>query len=513
MNKSTFYTEAWQSQIENLIEALELPTARLYTKIGKDAREDQITGLIYKNVLDPLWKKIIDKGDSVSKRGERVYFNVEFIGDSLGIEQLVLSEAFKRLQPFLQAASALYALEPDKRQDIDFDSLMLHYPEDTNYWQDEILNNSDYSLKIGTVRREKSDGTFDIKTGIVTIKNGITGKDTKFKLAKFFETCIRNGIIPQSYRQNINQALTGYNTLKSNIGGTVSQKRLIVISRHPIDIAGMSTDRGWSSCMRLPTKDDPEDGNFHKQIKCDVQEGTLIAYLIKENDRNIEKPIGRVLIKPLYTLSKDAVYYAMEDTTYGTVPRQFTDKVKQIMDSVQPRSGIKAGLYSMPRSLYFDEPYRHEDLRIVVTSSILDDIVSRRITDLSSYRFDRTLDLTGVDFRGVANLHEVFPIRVNLQGANLQGAELQKVSFYEANLQGANLRGAKLQGAFFYNAKLQGAKLQGANLQGANLQKAKLQATNLTDVTGLETCKGLDSVEYDENTIWPAGFNIEQYRN
>jgi hypothetical protein len=72
----------------------------------------------------------------------------------------------------------------------------------------------------------------------------------------------------------------------------------ITISRDKEDIAGMSSGRTWegNSCMRLPFGQIHEHGN-HLKIKHDLKHGTLIAYSTKHGDDNIEKPMGRVLIK------------------------------------------------------------------------------------------------------------------------------------------------------------------------------------------------------------------------
>jgi len=61
----------------------------------------------------------------------------------------------------------------------------------------------------------------------------------------------------------------------------------------------------------------------------------------------------------------------------------------------------------------------------------------------------------------------------NLRSANLQGANLRGANLRSANLQGANLRGADLQGAYLQGAYLRGANLRGAYLRGADLQGAK----------------------------------------
>jgi hypothetical protein len=69
--------------------------------------------------------------------------------------------------------------------------------------------------------------------------------------------------------------------------------------------------------------------------------------------------------------------------------------------------------------------------------------------------------------------------RANLQGADLQYANLQRANLQYANLQGADLQYANLQYANLQRADLQYANLQYANLQGADLQYADLQYADL----------------------------------
>ena len=81
----------------------------------------------------------------------------------------------------------------------------------------------------------------------------------------------------------------------------------------------------------------------------------------------------------------------------------------------------------------------------------------------------------------------------DLQGTNLQGADL-----FDANLQGADLRSANLQGADLWSANLQGADLTGADLQGADL----------TNATGL-TQERLDQACGNEETKLPSGLTVK----
>lgn len=64
----------------------------------------------------------------------------------------------------------------------------------------------------------------------------------------------------------------------------------IVISRHPYDIAGMSTGRGWTSCTSLV------DGSERKYVATYISTKCLIAYLVRTGDDNIEHPLARMNI-------------------------------------------------------------------------------------------------------------------------------------------------------------------------------------------------------------------------
>jgi hypothetical protein len=71
----------------------------------------------------------------------------------------------------------------------------------------------------------------------------------------------------------------------------VSSEYKVVVSRHPYDIVGMSTDRRWHSCMAI-------DGANRHYLWKDIKFGTLVAYVIKKDDTNLKDPINRILIKP-----------------------------------------------------------------------------------------------------------------------------------------------------------------------------------------------------------------------
>ena len=87
-------------------------------------------------------------------------------------------------------------------------------------------------------------------------------------------------------------------------------------------------------------------------------------------------------------------------------------------------------------------------------------------------------DLRGANLYG-ANLRGADLYGANLYGADLYGADLYGADLRSANLRGADLRGANLRGADLYGADLEGSDLYGADLYGANLRGADLYGANL----------------------------------
>ena len=122
--------------------------------------------------------------------------------------------------------------------------------------------------------------------------------------------------------------------------------KLIVISRHPYDVAGMSTDRGWKSCMNLV------DGINRRYVLRDVKQGSLVAYLINSDDLNINKPQARILIKPYQEKGNPTNLAMMGDAVYGTAPLEFKSQVDAWINTHYNQD--KSGLYCLAKGLYRD---------------------------------------------------------------------------------------------------------------------------------------------------------------
>ena len=122
----------------------------------------------------------------------------------------------------------------------------------------------------------------------------------------------------------------------------------IVISRHPYDIAGMSTDRGWTSCQDL------RSGSHCHFVPKDIEAGSFIAYLADVNDTNLKNPTARVLIKP-YVNTEGQVAYASSRQVYGSVPSdlsvEFTASVDKFVRWINSQHGL-TGVFDIHQEVY-----------------------------------------------------------------------------------------------------------------------------------------------------------------
>lgn len=95
--------------------------------------------------------------------------------------------------------------------------------------------------------------------------------------------------------------------------------------------------------------------------------------------------------------------------------------------------------------------------------------------------------------------------KANFEEAGLAEAFLVEAVFMEAILKSVVLKGADLRHANLYKANLTGANLTGANLKQAKLMGADLREATVTDAN-------FEEAEYDNETRWPDGFNVEASR-
>ena len=133
-----------------------------------------------------------------------------------------------------------------------------------------------------------------------------------------------------------------YAAIKGKGATSKDEDLMMVFSSAKYDITGMSTGRDlpefgdWDSCMNVI------HGSNRRYVKLDIQEGSIICYLTTVSDTNLQRALGRVLIKPYLNTEdkKDVVLYT-EFKTYGKIPNseKFIDIVDDYMEKTQKLSG------------------------------------------------------------------------------------------------------------------------------------------------------------------------------
>lgn len=118
----------------------------------------------------------------------------------------------------------------------------------------------------------------------------------------------------------------------------------IIISRHPYDIMGMSTDRNWTSCMDLGTdriiyKDkDKKEGSNSTFMDNYIKNPTLISYLVSEDDFSpngkplIQRPLSRILIYPFKSDDGEIAYGYGEP--YGVNSKEYKKQLGNWVDEI-----------------------------------------------------------------------------------------------------------------------------------------------------------------------------------
>ncbi len=185
-----------------------------------------------------------------------------------------------------------------------------------------------------------------------------------------------------------------------------SNKQYLVLSDYANDIAYMSTRRGWESCM-----------SSHKvyagKPAYDVRGGSLIGYLVNDDDPNIFNPVARVVFKPFYNQDGDTIYHV--GTLHGSYDNLFVRTANRIADKI---SSDKEGIYRLAEIVYADrapsrkvrlDPKKLKDINaedflkmidIEYTKNIFGNIVIEGDLDISNSNLRKLPDLSKVIIKG-----------------------------------------------------------------------------------------------------------------
>ena len=110
---------------------------------------------------------------------------------------------------------------------------------------------------------------------------------------------------------------------------------MVVISQNPVDVGFASTDRNWKSCTEFGR------GGYFYELLDEVKYGGLVAYLTKNEDKNIKNPIARVFIRRYDAEDTHSSRLRTEGRVYGEAGKEFRDFVDEWIQSKQPPQKTK----------------------------------------------------------------------------------------------------------------------------------------------------------------------------
>lgn len=327
------------------------------------------------------------------------------------IRKILLQEALKPSQ----FRKYVKAFNRERYNDI-FKSLGDKYEHDRNYYRIYIpLGKEEKSGPVSTVEKEVTD---------FLTQNGYQVLDYVKGVAKFGESKNTTTIGKALTRLRAEDLMKKFVSDESRKALTSDAESLmVVISRHPYDIAGSDTDRNWTNCMTLGhagskriekiqteidalkkrlkdmTKDNPnwykefeqgrgsltwdspeiklngkiralqdeindrkETGVNAKYLIHDVKEGSLISYLIKKTDKNINNPLAVLNIKPYINDNNPDDFILISDNVmYGNGRPEFKKTVDSILEEIN--GSDVGGYYCLQKNIYGDS--QRENIRIL----------------------------------------------------------------------------------------------------------------------------------------------------
>jgi len=216
----------------------------------------------------------------------------------------------------------------------------------------------------------------------------------------------------------IKELLKGYEIDPNRINKTrngVEYK--VIISRHPYDIAGMSTDRNWVSCMRLGfrpvvQKRETNEGLYAYKVPDTIANGSIVAYLtapsdlMKNGKASLRHPLARVLINPNFAIdNKEEIAYSRGPIYNGTpkgedvksgITQTFTNFVDNWIKTNLNKE-TKGKVFFRPSTAYNDFDYSF-DYTIIDESSVRKMQVYREVYEMLSVnnKFEK-LELSDFD--------------------------------------------------------------------------------------------------------------------
>jgi hypothetical protein len=167
----------------------------------------------------------------------------------------------------------------------------------------------------------------------------------------------------------------------SGVRSGTDRAKTMVISMRPDDIAGMSTDRRWTSCTNLD-RDDGDTSNS-ASVYCEIARGGFAAYLIEPDDLDIDNPLARIWVRRFDSIAGKS--FALPEETVYSDGRDFPEFLPALKAWIAEKQGdLSGGTYYLSGGEYsdtFEEEHEVETTAPLSPEIIADILMNPKIDE------------------------------------------------------------------------------------------------------------------------------------
>lgn len=214
----------------------------------------------------------------------------------------------------------------------------------------------------------------------------------------------------------------------------MSSTMAVVISRHPYDVASLSTGRSWDSdsCLRTFEPSVSEyakkngAGSNAKYVPAMVKYGAIVVYGIRADDGNILRPVCRATIVPFVNTQNadDIVLDITSNDRYGKQFPGFMSTLRAWLDTVN--HGNEGGSYKMASNKYYADFGSERNVPAVSQDREIEKWCKKFGITKYTKQPDGRIDVVGdvkIDSSSIDNRFGMLPIKFGTVDGNFKASD------------------------------------------------------------------------------------------
>lgn len=207
----------------------------------------------------------------------------------------------------------------------------------------------------------------------------------------------------------------------------ISSSMAVVISRHPYDVASLSTNRAWDSGSCLRTSDSKHGAGCNAHyVPQMVKYGAIVVYGIRADDGNILHPVCRTTILPFVNSEDqdDIVLDISSNSNYGKYFPGFFTTLQKWLDTVN--HGNKGGSYKMASTKFYTDFSSTRNVPAVSQDKDIAKWLKKFGVTKYTVREDGRVDVVGdvkIDSSAIDNRFGLLPIKFGVVEGNFKASD------------------------------------------------------------------------------------------